>query len=279
MCGMELQEENLIYRILFERAADGILLATGEGSILAANTRASHILKRSREEISLAGLGSLLDPSGPSLETVRQQWRQYGSFTGELRLVRGNQEVFPSEVVFAVCEHGGREKVSVTFRDITNRKQMEEKSKSIMSALVALHEAGRVLTSTFELEQIGKMFLEIVRRIADFDAAVLRLQTADRGWRVLCAFGPERLRQEADGSPEACAARRAALETKDCQQFLVRQSKRQSCHLAGFCLPLVIQDRIIGLAEAYGAAVHGDQTSIEILETLSNQAASILENA
>ena len=47
----------------------------------------------------------------------------------------------------------------------------------------------------------------------------------------------------------------------------------------GFCLPLVIQDRIIGLAEVYGAAVHGDQTSIEILETLSNQAASILENA
>jgi len=280
---MELPEDDLFYRILFERAVDGIVLATGEGSILAANTRACHLLKRSREEISLAGLGALLDPNGPSLETVRQQWRQYGSFTGELSFVRGNQEVFPSEVVVAVCEHGGIEKVSVNFRDITTRKQMEEKSKSIMSALVALHEAGRVLTSTLELEEAGKRFLEIVRRIAGFDAAVLRLQSEDRGWRVLCAFGPERLRQEADRSPEAYAARRAALKTKDSQRFRIRQSEKQSSqqssHLAGFCLPLVIQDRIIGLAEAYGAAVHGEQTNIESLETLTSQAAGILENA
>jgi PAS domain S-box-containing protein len=276
---VELLEDDLFYRILFERAVDGILLATGDGSILAANTQACYLLKRSREEISLAGLGALFDPNGPSLETIRQQWRQYGSFTGELNLVRGNREVLPSEVVVAVYEQGGEEKVSLNFRDITRRKQMEEKSQSIMSALVALHEAGRVLTSTLELEQIGSRFLEIVHRIAGFDAAVLRLHTEDRGWHVLCVLGPEKLRQEAERSPEAKAASRGALETRHSQRFHIKQPDKQRSDLAGFCLPLVIHDRLIGLVEAYGTAVHGELTTIETLETLTGQAASVLENA
>src|SRR5215213_3570526 len=49
VCWMESQEDDFLYRILFERAADGMLLVTGEESILAANTQACHILKRSRE--------------------------------------------------------------------------------------------------------------------------------------------------------------------------------------------------------------------------------------
>jgi PAS domain S-box-containing protein len=279
VCWMESQEDDFLYQILFERAADGMLLVTGEESILAANAQACHMLKRSREEISLAGLGALFDPEGPSLETVRREWRKYGSFTGELTLVRGNKEVFPAELVVAACEDGGREKVSVVFRDITGRKQMEAKSKSIMNALVALHEGGRVLTSTLELEQIGKRFLEVVRRVAGVDAAVLHLQTDDGGWSVLCAFGPDRLRQEASGSPEAYAARRAMLETKDSRLFRLRGSERRSCSLAGVCLPLLIQERIIGLLEVYGAAVTREQSTIETLKSLASQAASALENA
>jgi PAS domain S-box-containing protein len=278
-CWRKSQEDDFLYRILFERAADGMLLVTGEESILAANTQACHILKRSREEISLAGLGALFDPEGPSLETARRGWRQYGSFTGELSLVRGNKEVFPAELVVAACEDGGREIMSVVFRDITGRKRMQEKSKHIMNALVALHEAGRVLTSTLELEQIGKRFLEVVRRVAGFDAMVLHLQTDDGGLRVLCAFGPDRLRQEASGSPEAYAARCATLETKDSRVFRLRGAERRSCSLAGFCLPLLIQERIIGLLEAYGAAVTREPLTIETLKSLASQAASALENA
>jgi len=231
---MESQENNFLYRILFERAADGMLLVTGEDSILAANTQACHILKRSREEISLAGLGALFDSEGPSLETARREWRQYGSFTGELSLVRGNKEVFPAELVVTACQDGGREIMSVVFRDITGRKQMEEKSKRSMNALVALHEGGRVLTSTLELEQIRKRFLEVVRRVAGFDAAVLHLQTDDGGWRILCSFGPDRLRQEVNGSPEAYAARRATLETKDSRLFRPRGPKGGAALWQGF---------------------------------------------
>jgi len=164
-------------------------------------------------------------------------------------------------------------------RDITARKRAEEKSTSIMHTLLALHEAGRVLTSTLKLKEIVERLLEVVRRVSNLDAATLNLCTEDGRLPTLHAFGPEDLRRAARSTPEARAALQAALETKERQLFRVGRSEGRSRPLVGLCLPLNIRGRIIGVLECHDADETIDNEAIETLESLASQAASALENA
>ena len=90
-------------------------------------------------------------------------------------------------------------------RDITERKRLEEKLKSSLEALVAVHEAGRALSSTLEQKEIGSRLLRIMLRICDLNAAVINLQDEDRRWDVLAAAGPESLWRAANATAEAQA--------------------------------------------------------------------------
>jgi PAS domain S-box-containing protein len=151
----ELVENDLPYRHFFERAVDGMLLATSQGRVLAVNAHACLILKRSREEMGLAGLDALFDPKDPYLEPARQEWQLAGSFKGELSLVRGDKETFPAEVSVAVCGDGGRELMGIVFRDMTERKQAEDELKEseeryrglieLFPEAVMVHMGGRLL--------------------------------------------------------------------------------------------------------------------------------------
>src|SRR5829696_3260842 len=124
------------------------------------------------------------------------------------------------EVAVRMLQRGDRVAQLVALvRDITGRKQAEERAESNMAALLALHEAGRVLTSTLELEEIGKRLLEVVRRVCSLEGAILYLRAEDESLSTLGALGQESLRHAASGAPEVEGARRAALDTKDSQLF------------------------------------------------------------
>jgi GAF domain-containing protein len=83
----------------------------------------------------------------------------------------------------------------------------------------------------------------------------------------------------ANATPEAQAARRRALETKECQAVRLWQLGEGSTSLVGLCLPLIVRDRITGVLEVYGPEALAEKAVAETLETLSRQAASALENA
>ena len=126
------------YQLLFESSAEGMLMATAEGTILDANPEACRILRRTREEIMSTGLDRLFDPSDPRLESALEEQRRTGKFKGELRLLRGDKSPFlvrvlrsdktsfPAEVSSATYQSAGREMITVIFRDVSERKQEEE---------------------------------------------------------------------------------------------------------------------------------------------------------
>jgi PAS domain S-box-containing protein len=160
-------------------------------------------------------------------------------------------------------------------RDITARKRTEKRSASSMNALLALHEAGRLLNSTLELAEIGERLLKVLHRVFGLDAAVLHVRSQNGTLRVLHAFGAEDLRHTAS----ARAARWAALYTKERQLFRAGRPKGKSRHLVGLCLPLQVQDRVVGVLEGYGVDRDVGEATIETLESLASQAASALDNA
>ncbi len=185
------------------------------------------------------------------------------------------------EIAAGPLQSGGQSPHLVAvFRDISARKRVEEGLQSSLSMLLAVHEAGRILGSSLDLGEIGKRLLEAMRRVSDFDSAVLRVR--DEGGRLLvvCACGREHLLRVAGATSEAQAARLGALETAECRgPFRLTLPKESEMPLVGLCLPLAVRGRVVGLVEAYGPEALAKEMTVETLQSMARQAASALENA
>ncbi len=89
------------YRLFFEAAADGMLLADGDGKISDANPAACRLLGRAREELVGSGYWDVFGPPVGQfkiqLEIARERVRATGSFTGGLGLPRRDGSALPVE--------------------------------------------------------------------------------------------------------------------------------------------------------------------------------------
>ncbi|MEK7225926.1 MAG: PAS domain S-box protein, partial [Bacteroidota bacterium] len=126
-----LKESEEKHRALFESSLDGILLVIPEdGTILAANPAACRILQMTEEEICRAGREGIVDKDDTRFSSYLRQRQQTGKVFAELSLVKKDGSKFPVEISSALFKDaGGKEKASILFRDITERKNAETKLK------------------------------------------------------------------------------------------------------------------------------------------------------
>jgi PAS domain S-box-containing protein len=129
------------YRSVFESSIDGILLASPDGSIYAANPAACRMFGRTEEEICSIGRDGIIDPTDPRLPAALEERARTGKFTGELTHRRKDGTRFPAELTTNIFkDRDGRERTSLIIRDISDRKRMEE----------ALRESEAKYRSVFE---------------------------------------------------------------------------------------------------------------------------------
>ena len=168
-------------------------------------------------------------------------------------------------------------------RDITERRQVDENLRRSLDVLLALHEAGQILGSTLEAEEIGDRLLGIMQRISSLTTAVVSLPDGvpdGRGeLRVWRAIGFESLWRRARYTPEARATLYAVLETGERRTFRLEPPSPDERPLVAMCLPLRMRDRVLGVLEIYGPDSLREEDTVGILESLTGQAASALENA
>ena len=175
---------------------------------------------------------------------------------------------------------GQRPQLVAVVRDITIRKQVNEKLQSSLGMLVAVHEAGRVLSSSLDPGEIGERLLELMHRVAHIDAAILRLREKCGRLSVVSTCGSDGFLRWVSAAPKSHAARIGALKTGNCRRpFRLTQPKGDGTPVMGSCLPLVVRERVVGVLEAYGTEALAQEMTIETLQNLARQAASALENA
>jgi PAS domain S-box-containing protein len=126
-----LRESEDRYRSLFDNSIDAVLLTAPDGRILAANPEACRIFERTEEEICRIGRNGLIDLTDPRLAAALEKRVRTGQFRGELTYVRKNGTLFSGEMSSAIFrDRDGNSKTSMIIRDITERKQAEEKIKA-----------------------------------------------------------------------------------------------------------------------------------------------------
>lgn len=131
-----LRESEQRYRLLLQHSADGILLSSPDGSILSANPAACRLLRRTEEEICRVGRAGIVDNNDTRLAALLEERRTTGSFSGQLTLIRGDGSPMQVEISSSLfTDRDGRQRTSMIFRDITERKRAET---SLMDQLAEL---------------------------------------------------------------------------------------------------------------------------------------------
>ena len=277
-----LRESEERFRGTFHQAAVGIAHVAPGGRWLNVNDRLCEIVGYSREELLERTFGDITHPEDldADLEYVRQLLAgEIENYPMEKRYLRPDGSVvWANLTVSLVREPSGEPKYFISVvEDITERKRAEGGLRRSLDRLVALHEAGHILGSTLEPEEIGTRLLRIMRRISGLTAAAISLRKNGRleTWRTI---GLENLRPETRYAPEAREALETALEKDEPQVFAPNLSGNGG-PAVGLCLPLRVRERSVGVLEVYGPETLAEKDNVAMLESLTNQAASALENA
>ncbi len=197
-----------------------------------------------------------------------------------LRVRKDSSEFWASVLISALRDESGSLRgFSKVTRDVTERKRADQRLQDTLDRLLALYEAGQILGSTLESEEIVSRLLEVMQRVSNLTAAVISVQDQDGRTRIWRSVGLERLRQRARYTLEAVDARRVALETEEQKLFLLQSLDFGTEQLTGLCIPLLTQEHSLGVLEAYGPESLGESDTVEMIGSLASQAASALENA
>jgi len=279
-----LQESENRFRTLVQNASDIIMILESDGTIRYESPTVERVLGYTPEERIGTNILDHVHPDDTdrASRVIHDDYDEGG--IGSLVEFRCRHEDGSWRYLEAVgnnmLDEPALAGIVVNSRDVTDRRQARDALRRSVDALLALYEAGQVLGSTLEPEEIGTRLLRIMQRVSSLDAAVISLLNDEQNLDVWHTVGPESLWRRARESREAGTARDAVLRTGDPQDFrLNNPDTTDRRRMAGLCLTLVVRDRIVGVLEAYGPRTLLDKDNLEILGSLSIQAASALENA
>jgi diguanylate cyclase (GGDEF)-like protein/PAS domain S-box-containing protein len=122
-----LRESEERFRLLFASSADGILMSSQEGSILAANEAACRMFGRTEEELCRVGRAHLVDFSDPRAAASMERRQRTGLSRSEYFHFRKDGNRFLCEVVSTLFTNkSGQQRACTILRDVTEQRQADE---------------------------------------------------------------------------------------------------------------------------------------------------------
>ncbi|MBI4491541.1 MAG: PAS domain S-box protein [Chloroflexi bacterium] len=283
-------------RTLYEAVACGVLVWDMRGTAIDVNAAGQEILGLTLDQIrgrTAEALWQTLREDGSALPEAERPHvialrtgRPVRHATVPVVLRNGERCWLQVEAVPVLGEEGEPVQVVSSFLDITEHKRVEQERASLneqlqrsLQELLALHEAGQVLGASLEPEEVASRVLEVAARISGLEVGTISLVqrgTTLRAWQTTGAVETFRTAQR---SPAARKARRAALQEASPTYYHLDPAARRTEVLAGWCFPLRTHDRAIGVLEVCGPEAAACRAPVDVLGSLANQAASVLENA
>ena len=189
------------YRVLFERSADAILIIEGETFVDCNQATVDMLRYRSKEELLRTHPSELSPPAQPdgqdsytAANAMIALAFEHGSHRFEWDHRRADGEVFPVEVLLTAVPEGERQILHVVWRDITERKRLEQQLRQTQkleaigrlaggiahdfnNLLVAIignaEQLADELADRLELREMAEQVLDAGQRAADLTRQLL----------------------------------------------------------------------------------------------------------
>ncbi len=282
----ELKESEELFRATFEQAAVGMAHVSILTRWLKANDRLCQMLGYTEEEMLRLGFQEVTHPDDLDADFERFNRVLSGelhTYSAEKRYVRKDGSlIWINQTLSVVREASGRlGHFLCIVEDITERKRSEEAFRRSFDSLLALYEAGQVLGSSLERDEIGSRLLEFAQRVSGLEAAILGLGDKEGLMGEWCSVGQEEVLAEAREHPGVSSAVEEVTEGGRTRAIELRQPPNPGSRtvLTGVFVPLRARGRVIGVLEAYGPPGLAEKGTTETLSSLAGQAAAALENA
>lgn len=126
----ELRDHKEKFETIFDSAIDGILIADiFTKKILQGNSAICAMLGYSREELDKLAIDDIHPPEDLSgiLETFEKQIKREKALAEDIPVLRKDGSIFYADIASSPATIGGKEYLVGIFRDITERKRLEEK--------------------------------------------------------------------------------------------------------------------------------------------------------
>jgi len=287
----KVEESEERYRLLFETSIDAIMLTAPEGKILAANQATTRMFGWTVEEIQKIGRDGVVDVTDPRHLAALDERARTGRFRGELTLVRKDGTKFPGEVSTAVFTDQQRnERTSMVIRDITERKQSEQKIRQQLTYLAALREIDLAIASSFDLGVSLNILVSYAIKLLAVDAVtILRLNSQLRTLDYIAGSGfRTNIVKTSSVKINKSYAGKAVLEQKVLQ---IPDLTKESDNLFSFGFldgedfasyygaPLIVKGKAIGVMEVFSRSmIERDKDWFDFFKSLAGQAAIAMDN-
>src|ERR687893_1625858 len=196
------------YRAVVEQSAEGLYLVDGgTRRILETNPALQNMLGYTAGELCGMALHEIVAHAREDVEAnVERTLREGTRFIRERGYRRKDGSVAEVEIAASAIDYGEKRVICAAVRDITERKKTEEALRRSFDSLLALYEAGQVLGSSLERDEIGLRLLEFAKRVSGLDTAVLSLGDGQGRMSEWRSVGPEEVLAAVRERPEVRSA-------------------------------------------------------------------------
>ena len=174
-----LRESEEKYRKQFEETLDAIFLADAEtGMIIDCNRAASELVGRKKSELVGKHQRILHPPEqveGGFSRTFKRHLKEKEGQVLETQVITKKGEIKEVAIKASVFELRGKKMLQGIFRDITERKKMEEETKHFEERLSAMHTYAQSLNMADSIKKIHTLTLNAMEKTLGFEYASLLL--------------------------------------------------------------------------------------------------------
>jgi PAS domain S-box-containing protein len=165
-----LRDAELKFRTIFDKTSDGILLAeNGSRTFYMANNEICEMLGYTQNEIIKIGLSEIhLEKDLPYvIEQFERMAKNEISIASDIPVLRKDGSIFYADINSSSVTLGGKDYIIGVFRNITERKQAEDKIRHQSRLLAAINRIFYETLTADSEEAVAKACLGVVQEITD----------------------------------------------------------------------------------------------------------------